>query len=767
MHRRFISTVAMLMVMTLCLTGCTSEASNVGKAKDKKTVDTGFTVATAGSYDSADTAVVISTDQENSAVVFMNMETGKQYTLYYDGTTYVKDKHDGPMTISQIEPGDVVDVTFLKGKKRLASIQRSPQAWVYDGIENYDLGGPNKTASIGSNTYSLPDDVVVLSEGRRSEVMDVVKQDVLTVSGIDHKIYSISVERGHGYLRLKNDQALIGGWIEVGNSVIREITEDMLLVVPEGSYQVLLSYNGVSCTKEVMIERNKEVILDVGDLEITENKTGRILFNVTPDTAKVSIDGKAVDISKAVELPYGIHQVHLEAKGYDSLTKYIQVGSEYATISFELEEERDDDDRRTVSSNTVEDYQPNTQRPSVSDNSLGSLSENALGTKNGNRVYIDAPKNVEVYLDSNYIGISPISFKKTIGSHTVTLRKSGYKTKSYTIYLYNDGEDITYSFTDLEQETVSGNTTKPDGSVSGNSVGKISFSIIPENATVTIDSGTDEEQKISDLDEEIELKYGEHTIHIEAEGYKSWDGPLKVNSERRTFECKLEPIKVCEVNLLIKPEDVSTTVKVDGEDYGEDIKGEIQLKLEYGKHTVQVEADNYESELSFEAASESEEIECILTKKKKSVKISINPNDIDVEVEIDEDSKYENVQGEMEVELEYGTHKIQIKADGYETKEDNFEVNSESADCYYELVKLEEPSNPSEPDKEDGKPDEGEEKPETDEPPVTSEDSTETPDDKKDEGSDTTLDGIQSSEEATTTERIEQTSNSRPRVKKR
>ncbi len=523
MHRRFISTVAMLMVMTLCLTGCTSEASNVGKAKDKKTVDTGFTVATAGSYDSADTAVVISTDQENSAVVFMNMETGKQYTLYYDGTTYVKDKHDGPMTISQIEPGDVVDVTFLKGKKRLASIQRSPQAWVYDGIENYDLGGPNKTASIGSNTYSLPDDVVVLSEGRRSEVMDVVKQDVLTVSGIDHKIYSISVERGHGYLRLKNDQALIGGWIEVGNSVIREITEDMLLVVPEGSYQVLLSYNGVSCTKEVMIERNKEVILDVGDLEITENKTGRILFNVTPDTAKVSIDGKAVDISKAVELPYGIHQVHLEAKGYDSLTKYIQVGSEYATISFELEEERDDDDRRTVSSNTVDDYQPNTQRPSVSDNSLGSLSENALGTKNGNRVYIDAPKNVEVYLDSNYIGISPISFKKTIGSHTVTLRKSGYKTKSYTIYLYNDGEDITYSFTDLEQETVSGNTTKPDGSVSENSLVTVHVKLDLEDVRVFADKTLQGTTGSSSESIDFSLTPGRHTITLISTKYGTKD----------------------------------------------------------------------------------------------------------------------------------------------------------------------------------------------------------------------------------------------------
>lgn len=544
MHRRFISTVAMLMAMTLCMTGCTSEASNVGKAKDKQTVDTGFTVTTAGSYDSADTAVVISTDQENSAVVFMNMETGKQYTLYYDGTTYVKDKYDGPMTISQIEPGDVVDVTFLKGKKRLASIKRSPQAWVYDEIENYNLGGPNKTASIGSNTYSLPDDVVVLSEGKRSEVMDVVAQDVVTISGIEHKIYSISVERGHGYLRLKNDQALIGGWIEVGNSVIREITEDMLLVVPEGSYQVLLSNDGVSCTKDVVIERNKEVVLDVGDLEIAENKTGRILFSVTPDTAKVSIDGKAVDISKAVELPYGIHQVHLEAKGYDSLTKYIQVGSEYATISFELEEEREDD-RRTVSSNTIDDvYQPSTQpQTSLSDNTLSSLSENALGTKNGNKVYIDAPKNVEVYLDGNYVGISPVRFKKSAGSHTITLRKSGYKTKSYTIYLYNDGEDITYSFTDLEQETVSGNTTKPDNPTSSN--GSVS-----ENTLVTVNIEEPEGVEVYVNDELVgtapcsfEREAGEYKVTLYREGYTSKSYTIYLKSEKPNVTYKLDGLE--------------------------------------------------------------------------------------------------------------------------------------------------------------------------------------------------------------------------------
>ena len=443
MHRRMIQAAAVVMMLATMITGCTSQASNIGMAKDKKdnAVDIGFSVSTVGSYDSADTAVVMAVDSQNNAVTLMNMDAGRQYTLYYDGTTYVEDKYGGPMAISQIRGGDVVDVNFLKGKRQIASIQMSPRAWIYDSIDNYDLGGINKTASIGSATYSLPDDVVVLSDGKRAEVMDIVSQDVISVSGVDHKIYSIKVEKGHGYLRLKNDQALIGGWIEVGNTVIREITEDMLLVVPEGRYQVFLSNEGVSTTKDVIIERDKEVILDVGDLEIVRDKTGMILLSVTPENAKVTIDGKSVDISDAVELPYGIHKVRLEAEGYDSLTKYIQVGSEYAQISFTLEKKRELTDDNSLSQNSLE-------KEDMDEDS--SPDEDTLNATSGNRVYIDAPKDVEVYLDSNYIGISPVSFKKTTGSHTITLRKSGYVTKSYTIYLYNDGEDITYSFTDLE-----------------------------------------------------------------------------------------------------------------------------------------------------------------------------------------------------------------------------------------------------------------------------------------------------------------------------
>lgn len=563
MHRRISGAVTMLTLAALVLTGCTSEASNIGRAKDKNgevdVVDTGFTLSTVGSFDSADTAVVLTTDPDNKAVSLINMDTGKQYTLYYDGTTYVKDKYDGPMSISQIKAGDVVDVTFLKGKKKLASIQRSPEAWVLDDVYNYDLAGANKTASIGSQIYSLPDSAVVLSEGRRVEAGEVVSQDVVTISGINHKIYSVNVDKGHGYLRLKNDQPLLGGWIEVGNSVIRQIKEDMLLTVPEGSYQVVLSNNNLGCVKDITVERDKEVVLDVSDLEVAEDAVGKILFTVEPEDAKVSVDGNPVDISKAVELKYGIHQIQAEANGYDTLTRHIQVGSEYATISFKLEETRKDDEKETVSTNsttpeqipwedTLETSREN--KPSVSDNTTSSLSENALGTSSNYKVYVDSPKGVEVYLDGNYVGLSPVRFTKTVGRHEITLKKSGYKTKTYTIYLENTKKDETYSFSALEKEN-SGNSNNgnnngdndDDNNPSGGSTGtpplptgKVTFTVSPAEATVSVDG------KYVNISEPLDLEYGVHKITVQAEGYETETKEIEFAADSAEYSFMLRQI---------------------------------------------------------------------------------------------------------------------------------------------------------------------------------------------------------------------------------
>lgn len=444
--------VAVLSILTagLVVAGLLSASDSIGFAHESayERYDSGFVIAQPGSYDSIDTAVVKEIDMEKNRVTFMNVETGRYYTLDYDGTTVIQDKYGGGMSMAQVHNGDIMDVTFLRNKKKLTGMKLSESAWVLDKVEKYSFDILGKRAEVGGGTYSIRNNLVVSSEGRDAQLEDIIRGDVVSVSGIGNSVYSVVVEEGHGYLRLSSDEYLRGGWIEVGQSVIQQITEDMLLVVPEGTYDVHLTAAGIDETKEVTIYRNQEATLDVGDVKMEAPKTGRILFAVTPSETVISIDGEEVDISSPVEIEYGIHQMVAKAEGYDTLTQYIKVSQELASISIALEESLEDDDSYLTNYNNSS---------SVSANEYNSAAS-------AYKVYIDSPSDVEVYLDGIYIGMSPVSFKKEPGMHTITLRKAGYVTKSYTIQIDDEEKDVTYSFTDLVREGTSGNT------VSGNTV---------------------------------------------------------------------------------------------------------------------------------------------------------------------------------------------------------------------------------------------------------------------------------------------------------
>ncbi len=401
--------------------------------ESQERVDTGFVLTGPDSYDSADTTVLVDKNKDEGTVTFLNLELGKRYTLSYDGTTKLYDKYGKSVSLEQIAEGDIVDITFLKEEKHLTSMQLSSQAWSYDNVERYEFNSVRHEVTIGSEVYKVTDNTQYISQGRTIEQMDLNPADILSFQGIDSSVISVTVEKGHGYLRLTNDEHFVGGWIEIGQKQIQRITEDMLLTVAEGSYQVNISHNGGGGTKSVVINRNEETTLDIGDLEVVEAQYGTVLFSLTPADAALYIDGSKVDASQPVELEYGIHQIIAKATGYQSLTQYLRVAEPSGGIDVVLDaEDSDTDEESTETSSETE-----------------STTEDTETTTSYYKVYVDAPEGAEVYLDGNYVGISPCSFRKTEGSHVITLRKTGYETRSYTVEIDGEDKDISYSFADL------------------------------------------------------------------------------------------------------------------------------------------------------------------------------------------------------------------------------------------------------------------------------------------------------------------------------
>lgn len=443
--KRRIVTGALSVLAVVTMTACANlfgggEAQGNVPSPAPTRVDTGFVLTGPDSYDSADTAILVGRNVEENTVTFLNLELGRKYTLSMDGTTRLYDKYGDGLTIDQLQKGDIVDITFLKSKKHLTTMQLSPQVWIYEGVERYEFNTVRNEVSIGSETYKLTSNTQFLSEGRNVESMDLNPADVLTIAGIGNQVLTVRVEKGHGYLRLENDENFVGGWIEIGQTQIQRITDDMLVLVPEGNYQVSISHKGGGGVKSVVINRNEETVLDIGDLEIPEPQYGMVLFSLSPSSAELYIDGSPVDPSGPVSLEYGLHQLIARATGYQSITQYIRVGQESVGINVELD--------------------PNeTEREEESSEQSSSPEQT---TENYYKVYVDAPESVEVYLDGNYMGISPCSFAKTAGTHIITLRKTGYTTRSYTIEVDSEEKDISYSFADLVNSTTASDSSVTD-----------------------------------------------------------------------------------------------------------------------------------------------------------------------------------------------------------------------------------------------------------------------------------------------------------------
>lgn len=388
-----------------------------------------------GDYDSADTAVVVKVNKGENQITFYNLTVDKNYTLTYDGITSFTDKFGEALSRDQIKEGDIVDVTFMKSTKRLNTLSLSASSWNNKSVSRYSIDSRSHNVTIGNDVYKITSQTKIFSEGEEADLMDLNEVDVLDFYGIDTTVVSIVVEKGHGYLRLSGDESFIGGWIEVGQNQIRQITEGMLLVVPEGSYEVQFSTAGGGGTKNVNIVRNQETLVDISDFEIAEPQYGQVVFAMTPSTATLYVDGNLVDTSLPVTLQYGIHQLLAKADGYESVVSYLKVAEASAGIEIVLESSDGDEDEETGSNTTV---------------SSGDSTGNNT-TKNYYQVHIDAPKDVEVYVDGNYVGIAPISFRKTEGVHVVTLRKTGYTPRSYTVQVDSEDKDVSYSFEELEE----------------------------------------------------------------------------------------------------------------------------------------------------------------------------------------------------------------------------------------------------------------------------------------------------------------------------
>lgn len=415
--------------------------------------------------------IVCGMDEVNGEIKIRTIGYETEHVLTFTGAADVRNKYGDLMPMSDVELGSIVDVTYDANRDKLLSIYMSAaegiskveevSGAIFDYVEN--------TVRINGTTYAMTDDVMAFSDNVQIAINEICSEDQLTVWMYNDKICAIYVELGHGYVRLSDYTSYMGGMVEIGYDVIVPVTEDMLLTVREGTYELRITKGEDVGTKQVKVIKNQEVNLSLADIAIQPKEMGSVMFKITPGDAKVYIDGKRVNTEGAIDLTYGKHKINILADGYTSYSATFKVNYAYKIKEYVLEKadaSSDADKSASANSNTTESGATTESGSTTSSSETGSTTESTTekaatedstvkdvstttGKKTSNKVILSAPAGASVYFDGEYLGIAPISFTKVTGSHIITFSQSGYLSKSYTVNFTDDGKDVTLTYEDL------------------------------------------------------------------------------------------------------------------------------------------------------------------------------------------------------------------------------------------------------------------------------------------------------------------------------
>lgn len=445
--KRYISVLFGCVGVIAVIIGCIGCSEGGGGNSDRRgwggiaTTTAETTTEAPKRYNTEEIVVVTAIDTTNSKITVRKLEESAEFILSYNGGTVITSKYETQLMMEQVNVGEIAKVCYISGTQKLIEMQEYGDAWENTIVTRWDVDYDKKLITIGSDTYSYDDNIFLTSNGKSIDIREISGIDELTVRGIENKAYSVSVNKGHGFVRLTDTVNYVGGIIEVGDRISTVIVQDMVIAAPEGSYELTATINGVGGSKEINVTRGQETVVSLGTFEQSVTRYGTVKLNVEPEDAQatLTVDGTEMDYSELMSLSYGKHTMKLMSNNYDTITKEITISSVYSTININMDEEG------TSQETTTETTTINGETPTEDETeTIGSGSTNP--GSNNNLISIIAPMGAKVYFDGAYVGTSPVSFDKVSGEHTIIFKKDGYATKSYTIDVSDDTEDMILSF---------------------------------------------------------------------------------------------------------------------------------------------------------------------------------------------------------------------------------------------------------------------------------------------------------------------------------
>lgn len=296
--------------------------------------------------------LVTGIDTLTEKITLKGYKEDEEISYNYSSATFIRDKYGNETTIEKLSAGEMVNAEIEQDT--IESIQMSDEVFTYGDIHNFTLNIEEKNIIIGKNSYYYEDDIQVFHNNNKISIGEISEWDTICLKGIKKKVYAIQVTSGHGTVVLENTGLFEGGNITIGNEMSLEIAPNMKIEVPEGTHLLSVANDGYGGSREITVEANREITINLEELKGEGPKTGTVAFKIEPENATLYLNGEVVDLSQALQLKYGRYKLSARAEGYADWDRTLVVNSERANFKIELktEEEAAKEDEQEKSTET-------------------------------------------------------------------------------------------------------------------------------------------------------------------------------------------------------------------------------------------------------------------------------------------------------------------------------------------------------------------------------------------------------------------------------
>lgn len=343
-----------------------------------------------------------------NAVTIYNITADENADYTIAGKTEMRDEYGKTLVFEEFAEGDLITFAYDKDNN-LISMKKTDKGFKETLQNGFKINTVDMTIAAGMKTYSYSEMTKFLyrNEEFDPKLLDS-SIDIITISGYNDKIWSVTLNKGHGEIEIIKNDKIKNGIIEIDTSVYKKLSDADTIKLNEGFHKIVIKGDNIdSFTKEIGLTVNEKFTLNLSEINI---RAGKVTIKTNVTDFALYINGNLELSREPLELEYGNYTIEIVKYGYTTYSSQFKVNSPEKTINAQLTKEV----------------------------KMGTLTVNST------------PTGASLMIDGNSVGTTPYSSDVTQGEHSITLKKDGYKDITIGSIYISDQEAI-YNV-DLQKE---------------------------------------------------------------------------------------------------------------------------------------------------------------------------------------------------------------------------------------------------------------------------------------------------------------------------